>query len=259
MRLAAGIGVQVVYAHRFLLQISSLASDGARARSSLFPPSTEPFIDDTTDVRPTHATQAQVLERPCLGCKFLAGHLSDELDQRVHPRRLHPRCSAQSADRDQTGRDVFCDELVIERFRCSCCLIGPVATATAATVPAAVLVHIRIASRQIDVYGAGPCGGIPWAEPMRAKITQDMRSQLDLMISSSEWPMERASYAASIIGSIRLGSLCFTLPTRVLTGQLVISEAGYGARRALSRRSAASSSPSHSDHTSGLRTTGIRL
>ena len=26
---------------------------------------------------------------------------------------------------------------------------------------------------------------------MRAKITQDMRSQLDLMISSSEWPMER--------------------------------------------------------------------
>jgi len=66
-----------------------------------------------------------------------------------------------------------------------------------------------------------------------------MRSQLDLMISSSEWPMERASYAASIIGSIRLGSLCFTLPTRVLTGQLVISEAGYGARRALSRGSAA--------------------
>jgi CIC family chloride channel protein len=25
---------------------------------------------------------------------------------------------------------------------------------------------------------------------MRAKITKDMRSQLDLMISSSEWPME---------------------------------------------------------------------
>jgi hypothetical protein len=48
---------------------------------------------------------------------------------------------------------------------------------------------------------------------MRAKITKDMRSQLDLMISSSEWPMERASCAASIIGSIRLGSLFFTLPT----------------------------------------------
>ena len=61
---------------------------------------------------------------------------------------------------------------------------------------------------------------------MRAKITKDMRNQLDLMISSSEWPMERAFYAASIIGSIRLGSLFLTLPTRVLTGQLVISEAG---------------------------------
>jgi hypothetical protein len=49
---------------------------------------------------------------------------------------------------------------------------------------------------------------------MRAKITQDMRNQLDLMISSSDWPMERASYAASIIGSIRLGSSFFTLPIR---------------------------------------------
>ena len=74
--------------------------------------------------------------------------------------------------------------------------------------------------------GPDLCGGIPWAQPMRAKITKDMRSQLDLMIFSSEWPMERASYAASIIGSIRLGSLFFTLPTRVLTGQLVISAAG---------------------------------
>jgi hypothetical protein len=65
---------------------------------------------------------------------------------------------------------------------------------------------------------------------MRAKITQDMKSQLDLMISSSEWPMERASYAASIIGSIKLGSLFLTLPTRILTGQRVISSALLSAR-----------------------------
>ena len=48
----------------------------------------------------------------------------------------------------------------------------------------------------------------------------------DGLISSSQWPMERAFYTASIIGSIRLGSLFFTLPTRVLTGQQVISSAG---------------------------------
>src|SRR5215472_1924961 len=69
---------------------------------------------------------------------------------------------------------------------------------------------------------------------------------------------DNADYPEAI-GSIRLGSLFLTLPTRVLTGQQVIASDGYGARRALSCRGSVGSSPSHTGHVSGPRTTGIRL
>ena len=72
-------------------------------RLKLAPLSTEPFIHDAPDLRPTHATQAQVLERACFGCKVLPGHLSDELDQRVDRRRPYPRCCAQRAHRYEAG------------------------------------------------------------------------------------------------------------------------------------------------------------
>ena len=58
---------------------------------------------------------------------------------------------------------------------------------------------------------------------------------------------------------MRLGSLFLTLPTRALTGQHVIAPEGYGARRDLSWRGSAGSSPSQAGHVSGPRTTGIRL
>jgi hypothetical protein len=58
---------------------------------------------------------------------------------------------------------------------------------------------------------------------------------------------------------MRLGSLFLTLPTRALTGQHVIASEGYGARRDLSWRGSAGSSPSQAGHVSGPRTTGIRL
>jgi hypothetical protein len=41
-------------------------------------------------------------------------------------------------------------------------------------------------------------------------------------------------HQAIATGSIKLGSLFLTLPTRLLTGQHVIASDGYGARRALS-------------------------
>src|SRR6516164_2846779 len=66
-----------------------------------------------------------------------------------------------------------------------------------------------------------------------------------------------SAYSAAI-GSIRLGSLFLTLPTRVLTGQLVISSAGQGASKAFKRGKSAASSPSQAGHVSGPRTTGIR-
>src|SRR5215472_6239753 len=69
------------------------------------------------------------------------------------------------------------------------------------------------------------------------------------------WPR---SHAATI-GSIRVGSSFLTLPTRALTGQQVIAPDGWGARRALSSRGFAGSSPSQAGHTSGATTAGIRL
>jgi hypothetical protein len=42
-------------------------------------------------------------------------------------------------------------------------------------------------------------------------------------------------HALSATGSIKLGSLFFTLPTRVLTGQQVISSEGWGASKAFKR------------------------
>src|SRR5205807_1852908 len=53
--------------------------------------------------------------------------------------------------------------------------------------------------------------------------------------------------------------LFLTLPTRELTGQQVISSEGNGASRAFSSAGSAGSSPSQSDHASGLRTAGIRV
>jgi hypothetical protein len=64
---------------------------------------------------------------------------------------------------------------------------------------------------------------------------------------------------AAAIGSIRVGSLFFTFPTRVLTGQQVISSDGYGARRALSSCGSDGSSPSQARHASRPMTAGIRL
>jgi hypothetical protein len=40
-------------------------------------------------------------------------------------------------------------------------------------------------------------------------------------------------YAASATGSIKLGSLFLTLPTRVLTGQQIISSEGVGSEEGL--------------------------
>ena len=62
-----------------------------------------------------------------------------------------------------------------------------------------------------------------------------------------------------LIGSISDGSLFLTLPTRVLTGQQIISSEGYGASTAFKSRTVAGCSPSHAGHTSGFSTTGIRL
>jgi hypothetical protein len=53
--------------------------------------------------------------------------------------------------------------------------------------------------------------------------------------------------------------LFLTLPTRVFTGQQIMSFAGWGVSMAVRRAGSVGSSPSHSDHTSGLRTTGVRL
>jgi hypothetical protein len=72
-------------------------------------------------------------------------------------------------------------------------------------------------------------------------------------LSGYEYPLHAA------IGSIRLGSLFLRFPTRVLTGQHVISSEGNGASRALSADASVGSSPSQTDHVSGLRTTGMRL
>src|SRR5262252_2074791 len=69
----------------------------------------------------------------------------------------------------------------------------------------------------------------------------------------------RQDHAARTIGSMRLGSLFLTLPTRALTGQQIICSEGYGARSDLSWRGSAGSSPSHTGHTLGPSTTGIRL
>src|SRR6516162_11834173 len=63
----------------------------------------------------------------------------------------------------------------------------------------------------------------------------------------------------SRIGSIRLGSLFLTLPTRVLTGQQIISSEGYGASAAFKSRTVAGCSPSQAGHESGFSTTGMRL
>jgi hypothetical protein len=65
--------------------------------------------------------------------------------------------------------------------------------------------------------------------------------------------------AAPVIGSIRLGSLFRTLPTRALTGQHVISSVGCGASSALSCGASAGSPPSQAGRTEGFKITGIRL
>jgi len=50
-----------------------------------------------------------------------------------------------------------------------------------------------------------------------------------------------------------------TLPTRMITGQQIISSEGQGASSALSWGTSAGCSPSHTGHVSGFKTTGIRL
>src|SRR5438128_2236033 len=66
----------------------------------------------------------------------------------------------------------------------------------------------------------------------------------------------RLDHVTPATGSIKLGSLFLTLPTRALTGQQVISPDGYGARSALSCGTSAASSPSHAGQVRGLRITG---
>jgi hypothetical protein len=63
----------------------------------------------------------------------------------------------------------------------------------------------------------------------------------------------------SVIGSIKLGSLFLTLPTRGLTGQQIISSEGYGASISLRSCTVPRCSPSHAGQVSGFSTTGIRL
>jgi hypothetical protein len=52
---------------------------------------------------------------------------------------------------------------------------------------------------------------------------------------------------------MRLGSLFLTLPTRVLTGQQIMSSEGQGASSALSWGTSAGCSPSHTGHVSGFK------
>jgi hypothetical protein len=79
------------------------------------------------DLQAVYTAQAQALKRAPLARKVIAGHASDNLDKRVDRRRSHSRRRTQCAHRDQAGRDVFCDEFVIERLRRSGLLIGPIA------------------------------------------------------------------------------------------------------------------------------------
>src|SRR6516162_10971064 len=71
--------------------------------------------------------------------------------------------------------------------------------------------------------------------------------------------MRSAARHGRLSGSSRPGSLFFTLPTRVLTGQQIIPSEGYGASKDFSCVGSAGSSPSHAGQASGARTTGIRL
>src|SRR3984893_2541691 len=85
-------------------------SGPARIQSRL----TEPLFHNAPNLRPVHAAQAQTLERACIRRKVLPSHLSDEFDQRINRRRSHSHRCTQGSHRDQAGRDVFCDEFVME-------------------------------------------------------------------------------------------------------------------------------------------------
>src|SRR6516165_1728437 len=105
-------------------QYHPCGSDGHRVRACSYL-SEAPFYN-TTDLRAVHAAQAQALQRAPISYKVFPGHASNDLNQRVDRWRSHPRCCSQGAHWDETRRDVFRDELVIERFRRSCRLIRPI-------------------------------------------------------------------------------------------------------------------------------------
>src|ERR1700730_16163587 len=131
MRLAAGIRIQVVYAHR-LSPLKNSAYSGRPWRLARQPDQacsrlTEPFVRYATDLWPVHVAQAQALQGASLFHELLPRHVSSDLDERVDRRGPHPCRCTQCAHRDQAGWNVLRDELVIERFWRAGCLIGPIA------------------------------------------------------------------------------------------------------------------------------------
>src|SRR5690349_19905702 len=74
MRLAAGIGVQILYAHRCLSSKIPRQLHYAGARSNLLPPSNESLIHHAADLRPVHAAQDQTVEVTGISRKVLPSH-----------------------------------------------------------------------------------------------------------------------------------------------------------------------------------------
>src|SRR3984893_5354867 len=119
MRLAAGIGIEIVYAH--LRPSSEKSSIGPLLYLR------EAFVHYADDLGGAHPAQAQALEHAPFCGEIFSGHAADDRDERVDRRRRHPRRSPQRANRDKAGGDVFGDEFVLERVRRSGRLVRSVA------------------------------------------------------------------------------------------------------------------------------------
>src|SRR5215469_11161372 len=86
----------------------------------------EPLFHCALDPFCIHAPQPQALKGAPFGCEIFTGHAPDHLDQRVDRWRLYSRHCTDCAHRDKTGRHVFGDEFVVERFRRPRRLIGTI-------------------------------------------------------------------------------------------------------------------------------------
>src|SRR6516162_11151814 len=128
MRLAAGVGVEIMYAHG--------SSSSEKSNIGRLPGGVtivrkiclaKTFVHHTANVCGTHSAQAQARERASLDREVSPGHALDDRDERVDRWRRHPCRSPQRAHRDQACRHVFRNEFVLERTRRAGRLIGPVA------------------------------------------------------------------------------------------------------------------------------------